>query len=406
MQNNVSTANSTTKFPTHSSPSPELSRTESGTSRGAQIQFQSPVETSFSPVGQHPPSEFSQNVPTPHPVDANGYQSASIYPRSQSDLAIQSNLPQSSGQPFAQAGPSQRHGSFSTIDKAAGTLLPGRTPQQLPVSSFTAASQTPQQQQPFGNYHGAQGSGQLPIQAPYVNDHGFAPFSLPPSSFSPGPATTTSAHGFQASAPYAVSSPQTTMPSGFQESDFGQQSGPEMMYLDQMGATETMPVFGNESFENQRSPFAIADNFVAYVFNFNAQQYNTPQGQNTPQSMMTSYSDAQSQYQPYLSNEINLGGYFPQNQQHPMAVTSLLDPSTPDMIISEEKSQEIVDLIRERFNEADHDAIPRQKEAMLEGDRSSDSHVLSRRMMQIYIDSFWWHFHPQLPICESPVLIF
>lgn len=195
-----------------------------------------------------------------------------------------------------------------------------------------------------------------------------------------------------------MSSPQTTMASDFQDRDFGQQSGPEMMYLDQMGATETMPVFGNESFENQRSPFAIADNFVAYIFN--AQQYNMPQGQAAPQSIMNSYNDAQNQYQPYLANELNLGGYFPQNQQHPMAVMSLLDPPTPDMILSDEKSQEVVDLIKNRFNEADHDAIPRQKESILEGDRSNDLHVLSRMMMQTYIEAFWRHFHPQLPICK------
>ena len=152
----------------------------------------------------------------------------------------------------------------------------------------------------------------MPIQAPYVNDHGFAPFSLPPSSFSPGPATTASAHDFQA--PYTVSSPQTAITNDYQDSAFGQQSAPEMMYLDQMSATETMPVFGNESFENQRSPFAIADNFVAYIFN--AQQYNLPQEQSGAQSMMNSYNDAQNQYQPYLGNEFNLGGYFQIGRAH------------------------------------------------------------------------------------------
>jgi hypothetical protein len=113
-----------------------------------------------------------------------------------------------------------------------------------------------------------------------------------------------------------------------------------------------------------------------------------------------SYPDAQNQYQPYFANEINLGGYFPQNPQHPMAVTSLLDTSTPEMILSDDKSQEIIDLIKERFNETDHAPVAKQKEALLEGDRTNDSHMMSRNMMQTYIGSFWWHFHPQLPICE------
>lgn len=81
-----------------------------------------------------------------------------------------------------------------------------------------------------------------------------------------------------------------------------------------------------------------------------------------------------------------------------MAVTSLLDTSLPETVLSEEKSQEIVDLIKERFNETDHAPVARQKEALLEGDRSEDSHLLSRKMMQTYIGSYWYHFSEQVPI--------
>lgn len=49
-------------------------------------------------------------------------------------------------------------------------------------------------------------------------------------------------------------------------------------------------------------------------------------------------------------------------------------------VLSEEKSQQIVDLIKERFNETDH-ALARQKEALLEGDRSNESHMLSRKII-------------------------
>jgi hypothetical protein len=113
-----------------------------------------------------------------------------------------------------------------------------------------------------------------------------------------------------------------------------------------------------------------------------------------------SYLDTQNQYQPYFTNDISLGGFYQQNQQHPMAVTSLLDTSLPETVLSDEKSQEIIDLIKERFNETDHAPVAKQKEALLEGDRNEDSHMMSRKMMQTYIGSFWWHFHPQLPICE------
>ena len=81
-----------------------------------------------------------------------------------------------------------------------------------------------------------------------------------------------------------------------------------------------------------------------------------------------------------------------------MAVTSLLDTSLPETVLSEEKSQQIVDLIKERFNETDHAPVARQKEALLEGDRSEESHMLSRKMMQTYIGSYWYHFSEQVPI--------
>jgi hypothetical protein len=83
-----------------------------------------------------------------------------------------------------------------------------------------------------------------------------------------------------------------------------------------------------------------------------------------------------------------------------MAIEGLLGPGLPETVLSDEKSQEIIDLIKERFNETDHAPVAKQKEGLLEGDRNSDTHMLSRRMMQTYIASFWSHFHPQLPICK------
>jgi hypothetical protein len=116
-----------------------------------------------------------------------------------------------------------------------------------------------------------------------------------------------------------------------------------------------------------------------------------------------SYPDAQNQYYaPYFANDMNLGGFFPQGQQpqHPMAVTSLLDTSLPETVLSEEKSQAIIDLIKERFNETDHAPVARQKEALLEGNRSDNNHMMSRKMMQTYIGSYWLHFSEQMPICK------
>jgi hypothetical protein len=82
-----------------------------------------------------------------------------------------------------------------------------------------------------------------------------------------------------------------------------------------------------------------------------------------------------------------------------MAVTSLLDTSLPETVLSEEKSQQIIDLIKERFNEGDHTPVAKQKEHLLEGDRNEESHMMSRKMMQTYIGSYWYHFSEQVPIC-------
>lgn len=110
--------------------------------------------------------------------------------------------------------------------------------------------------------------------------------------------------------------------------------------------------------------------------------------------------DNPNQYQPYYANEAMLGGYYPHTLQHPMAVESLLDTSPPEGILSEEKSQEIVDLITNRFNETEHAPMTNQKSRLLEGNRHENSHMLSRHMMQTYIGSYWTHLHPQLPICK------
>lgn len=121
----------------------------------------------------------------------------------------------------------------------------------------------------------------------------------------------------------------------------------------------------------------------------------------------SSYPDANSQYYaPYFANDMNLGGYFPPGQQpqHPMAVTSLLDTSLPETVISEEKSQAIIDLIKERFNETDESPVGRKKDALLEGDRADDNHMLSRKMMQTYIGSYWYHFSEQVPIRKRIII--
>lgn len=116
-----------------------------------------------------------------------------------------------------------------------------------------------------------------------------------------------------------------------------------------------------------------------------------------------SYGDYQSQYSVSYPGPDNSGmGYFPSAPQQVMAVNNLLDQNLPEATISEEKSQEIYDLINARFLESDEAPAQRRRESIFEGDRSDSNHMLSKRMMQAYIGSYWVHFSDQVPILHKP----
>ncbi|KAK8079776.1 hypothetical protein PG997_007594 [Apiospora hydei] len=133
----------------------------------------------------------------------------------------------------------------------------------------------------------------------------------------------------------------------------------EMVLLDQMTNQTTIPVFGTDG---------------------------TPYG-------MT-----------YYGNDGASVGYFPPSHQpqQVMSVTNLLDQNLPESLLSEEKSQEIFDFIKERFQENHHAPVERQRDNILDGDRSNERHMLSRKMMQAYIGSYWLHFSDQIPILHKP----
>lgn len=95
-------------------------------------------------------------------------------------------------------------------------------------------------------------------------------------------------------------------------------------------------------------------------------------------------------------------GLFPAEPQQVMAVHNLLDQNAPEGSISEDKSEEIFDLIKDRFHENDVPPIHRRRDSIIGGDRSQGHHPLSRRMMQTYICSYWYNFSDQMPILHKP----
>lgn len=369
----------------HGSSSPEVMRPSLAgiKSRPSQLQYQSPQEmnaNSYSPVTNPSSGTYSG---TGSSNGADTFQQPAGFKRANSDNINRGHDGNGNNTPNSRP---QRHTSFGMTNSKPPDF--SRPPLQTSVGPYGLLSSAS-----ANAYHVSQSS----PQQPYVSQQNFTPFTLPPPGFSTSMVATASTREADPTYPTSMS---TDYPS---ETSHHQQSGPDMMLLDQMTAPNTMPVFGGEGYS--RSPFAIPEDFVAYLFSGQQANEASPMGPVSQQGY-ANYLDAQNQYYtPYFANDVNLGGFFPPNHQqshHPMAVTSLLDTSLPETVLSEEKSQAIVDLIKERFNETDHAPVARQKEALLEGDRSDDSHMLSRKMMQTYIGSYWYHFSEQVPILHKP----
>ncbi|KAJ5169226.1 uncharacterized protein N7482_004820 [Penicillium canariense] len=157
-----------------------------------------------------------------------------------------------------------------------------------------------------------------------------------------------------------------------------------MLEFDSM--SNAYPIFGGETYN--RSPFAMADDFAAWLFS----EPLAPLGY----GMMPFVQNQ------FYVNEPSYNNFCSVIPQHPMSVTSILDSSTLPAIISEEKRQDLLHLMATRFNEAAYSAEGKRKDALMDGDLDSDRHVLSLRMMQTYIGSYWFHFHTQLPILHQP----
>ncbi|QSS64194.1 C2H2 finger domain-containing protein [Histoplasma capsulatum] len=165
----------------------------------------------------------------------------------------------------------------------------------------------------------------------------------------------------------------------------------------------SLPIFGGETLN--RSPFAMTDDFTAWLFNEHSNN-NSPIAYPNAPGMVPNYADqASAQLQgPYYPSDAALTSYFTNvvQPQHPMSVTSLLDSGPPQSIMSDEKRNELLELIQSRFNETNQAAMKTRKDALLDGDIDDDGHLLSLRMMQTYIAAYWYHTHDQLPILHKP----
>jgi hypothetical protein len=205
-----------------------------GKQRTSQLnQFQPSQDIYHSPVINQSPSTYSGAGSS---NGADHFAQGHAYKRSNSDR-------QDSGSATPINRP-QRHASFGISEG----VKPDFARPSLQTSGSYGISSNSQ------SYQGSQPS----PHAAYVTQQNFTPFSLPPPTF---PAASTSIASSRDIEPSYPTSMSTDYPS---ESIHHQQSGPDMMLLDQMTAPNTMPVFGGEGYN--RSPFAIPEDFVAYLF--------------------------------------------------------------------------------------------------------------------------------------------
>lgn len=173
--------------------------------------------------------------------------------------------------------------------------------------------------------------------------------------------------------------------------------------IDSYGHPLSMPVFGVHGFG--LSPTAMAEDFTSWLFSAPQLSSASPIGpRHGPLSIgHTAFMD-DSGNMSFGPDGGLLNGQYVQSvpAQHRMAVSIILDTAITPTILSDEKRKELLDLIDLRFNETDHSPVSKQKKDLLGGDRNADNHVLSLKMMKTYIGSYWYHFHPQMPILHQP----
>ncbi len=308
---------------------------------------------------------------------------------------------------------SQRHSSFGSYKSALPqkSLYPDS---RLSRSNSTNVTTNPASYRPSptSTYNGPPSQGNIPQSQmqntlsntsylPHQNFPSLPP--LPPPVISP--MSQMSIQGSQMGAYSSTSTPLTPVDATSNFELYGS-NGMESNFVDQNGNPYSMPLFGGDSYS--RSPFAMADDFTAWLFNEPHLNPSSPGGIR-PGSMSvgaTAFMDESGSMGRGMYGITNdtLNGPASADQPIPpqnlMAVNSILDPALPQVDLSEEKRKDILDLIETRFT--DQAPVKKQKDAFLDGDRDLDTHVLSLRSMQTYIGSYWYHFHPQMPILHKP----
>lgn len=300
----------------------------------------------------------------------------------------------------------QRHSNFGPYGQGRSQKSPNSDPRISRSSTHTFAcpanyhsSPAPSIAAPSSQSHTQDGLG----NGPYAASQDFPP--LPPPSYpAMSSSTTRAAQVNYASTPAPLTPVETTS-----SLDMSASGGLDSHLIDPTGNMYSMPVFGGNGYG--LSPNAMTDDFAAWLFSAPhvpaASPLDNRHGSvSLGQTAFMDESGPISQL-PYGTEDTSWNGQIvhPVPSQHRMAVEHLLEPTTPSTILSEEKRTHLLQLIGKRFEETDHAPVRKQKEDLLRGDIDADGHVLSLKMMKTYIGSYWYHFHPQMPILHQPTFV-
>ena len=306
--------------------------------------------------------------------------------------------------------PDQKHemgawGAAPRRESYSSTAVNGQTPYSVPdprystgssgvppspARAYSASSSSTAQHWGGMRAHSDNAISRQPAPNGYINMSNASAPSYIPNEFQQTPGSRNPDAAFAAAVSQGLQASRTD-PYPYQP--VSAMSGPDM------NTVYNYPIFGSDEYQ---TPFAIADDFTAWLFN----DAQSASAEYSPTTFMTAYPDnTTGQMQgPYFSQSPTSSGSMRNSMhQHPMSVTSILDNTERSQyIMSEDKRAELLSLMQNQFVERPHDAVKKRKESVFEGDPESEGHILSLRMMHTYIGSYWYHQHAQLPILHKP----
>lgn len=153
------------------------------------------------------------------------------------------------------------------------------------------------------------------------------------------------------------------------------------------------------------SPASIRDEFTAWLFD---EQFPNPSGGPFFNSSMNTFGTLGPDFITFgatpMFEDYNNDTLPPELSFDVTTSSSDFELMTQDDIawISSSKRGRLIDLIKTRFVDAENTDISLLRHEIFGEDLDSEDHVLSLRSMQLYLGSYWKHFHQQVPILHQP----